>query len=281
MKTETANTEQVDCTEVRQFWEQNPLSALESDFPPGSREFFRWHDSVRKADVEPFAMHLYEFDRHAGQNVLDVGCGIGWLCRHFRGAGADVVGVDLTRRGVELTRERLRLDGLACTLVQASAEQLPFESGSFDFVTCAGVLHHTPDTQRGVREIHRVMRPGGRGMISLYYRNFLLSDRLWPVMAFLIRTFMARVPGRGALHQAHTVHDFVRIYDGDRNPLGKCYTRREVKALLQDFQIERLETHYFPRRFLPLGRWWPRWVHRLFDRQLGLMIYATVRKLAP
>ena len=213
---------QADSKEVRQFWEQNPLSALETDFTPGTREFFEWHDAVRKTDVEPFAMHLYEFDRHAGDQVLDVGCGIGWLCLHFRAGGADVTGVDLTRRGVELTRERLRLNGLACTLVQASAEQLPFETGSFDFVTSAGVLHHTPDTQSGIDEIHRVMRAGGRGMISLYYRNFLLSDGLWPLMSFLIRTFMARVPGRGAFHQAHTVNDFVRIYDGDRNPLGKC-----------------------------------------------------------
>ena len=265
---------QPDVAQVRRFWEANPLCAFESPFQVGTREFFDWHDQVRRNDVETFSVHLYEFDRHASERVL----GVGWLCWHFATGRADITGVDITRRGVELTRQRLSLDGLECAVVQASAEQLPFRTGSFDFVTCAGVLHHTPDTLQGIQEIYRILQPGGRAMISLYYKNWLLSERLWPLTQLLVRTLLGHLPGRSAFRQVRTVDDLVRIYDGDENPLGKSYSRREVLTLLSDFTVERLEAHYFPRRFLPLGRLLPRWLHHMLDHYCGLMIYASLRK---
>src|SRR5207245_4997879 len=51
------------------------------------------------------------------------------------------------------------------------AENLDFNDNSFDLVYSHGVLHHTPDTARAVREIHRVLRPGGRAVVMLYHRN--------------------------------------------------------------------------------------------------------------
>jgi 2-polyprenyl-3-methyl-5-hydroxy-6-metoxy-1,4-benzoquinol methylase len=148
-KDPVSTPESPEVSQVQDFWEAHPLSAYESPFQPGTKEFFHWHDQVRLTDVEPYSMHLYEFDRHAGERVLDVGCGIGWLCRHFAAGGANITGVDLTRRGVELTRKRLDGAGLKGTVIQASAEDLPFKTDSFDFVTSAGVLHHTPETRRG------------------------------------------------------------------------------------------------------------------------------------
>src|SRR3954447_15995354 len=81
--------------DVETFWNQHPLCAFESPHPVGSRQFFEWHDMVRQADEGRFAWHLYEFDRHRAEKVLDVGCGIGWLVWNFARHGADVTGVDL------------------------------------------------------------------------------------------------------------------------------------------------------------------------------------------
>src|SRR3990172_4396712 len=132
--------------DVRRFWESHPLASLESPEEVGSAAFFAWHDAVRRDDVERFAMHAYEFERHVGERVLDIGCGVGRLVQHYAQGGARIVGVDLTRRGVELTRRRMVLRGLRSHVVQASAKQLPFREGTFDFVASAGGLHHTPDT---------------------------------------------------------------------------------------------------------------------------------------
>lgn len=269
---------QPDIAAVRRFWEANPLCALESPYPAGSREFFEWHDRVRETDVEVFAMHLYEFDQHAGERVLDVGCGVGWLCRHFAAGGAEITGVDITYQATKLTRKRCELHELPCTVVQGSAEQLPFDSGSYDFVTSAGVLHHTPDTARSVDEIFRVLRPGGRAMISLYYKSWLISPVLWPIIQFFVQTLLGGWAGRASLRRVQSADDFVRIYDGDENPIGKSYSRSEIEQLFAMFEIERVETHYFPRRLMPFSRFIPLWIHRLMDRYGGLMIYATLRK---
>ena len=113
-------------------------------YPVGSREFFDWHHQVRQADEGRYAGHLYEFDGHKGERLLDVGCGIGWLVWQFARGGADITGVDLSDNSLALARKRLEYDRLKAELVKGNAQDLPFPDGSFDFVTSAGVLHHTP-----------------------------------------------------------------------------------------------------------------------------------------
>jgi hypothetical protein len=115
-------------------------------------------------------------------------------------------------------------------------------------------------------------------MISLYYKNWLMTDRLWPFTRILVRNVFGHLPGRNAFRHVRTVDDFVRIYDGNENVLGKSYSRSETVTLLDGFEIERLEIHYFPRRFLPLNHLLPNWMHRLLDRYCGLMIYTSLTK---
>ena len=57
--------------------------------------------------------------------------------------------------------------------VQASVLDLPFEAGTFDYVYSIGCLHHTGDIARSVREVHRVLVPGGRAVVMLYNRHSL------------------------------------------------------------------------------------------------------------
>ena len=263
---------------VQQFWQTNPLCAFESPYEVGTKAFFDWHEQIRTVDIETFSINHYEFDKHAGERVLDVGCGIGWLCRHFALGGAHITGVDLTKKALDLTRKRLSYEGLHCELAEASAEELPFADNSFDFITSAGVLHHTPDTSQCVKEIHRVLRPGGRAMISLYYRNWMLSKPVWPITRLFINAIFRNVAGREAFKTIKSIDDFVRTWDGDNNPIGKSYTKKDVKELLSLFKIETLEPHYFPTRFLPLDHLIPRWLHRFLDHNCGTMIYANLQK---
>jgi ubiquinone/menaquinone biosynthesis C-methylase UbiE len=264
--------------QVKEFWETHPLSGAESPFPIGSPKFFDWHDEIRRNDVESFALHMYEFDQHRGELVLDVGCGTGWLCQHFAENGARISGVDITSTGVHLTRARLAMHQLSGDIIQASAEQLPFATNTYSFVSCAGVLHHTPDMAGAIAEIHRVLSPAGRAMISLYYRNWLMSERMWPLTRFFVRRLFARLPDRSKFGTVQTVDDFVRIYDGNNNPLGKAFDDDSVRELFKDFVIEDREIHYFPRRFLPFPGLVPRWLHHLLDVCAGTMVYVTVRK---
>lgn len=261
---------------VREFWEKNPLGNFESPFGLGSWEFFQWHDKVREEDEGRFTRHLYEFDKHKGEKVLDIGCGNGWLVVNFARRGAQIYGVDLTDQAIALTRKRLAFENLSAELHTGNAEDLPLESDSFDYVTSAGVLHHTPKTAQAIREAIRVTKPGGRGMISLYYKHLFLKPGIWALTRPLLKLFFSKVPGRDQFSRVQDVDDLVRMYDGNSNPIGKAYGREDVAELFRSVRIENIETHFFPTRFLFDGA--PNWMRGLFDRIFGLMIYVQYRK---
>jgi ubiquinone/menaquinone biosynthesis C-methylase UbiE len=265
--------------QVEEYWSSNPLGSLETPFPEGSKDFFEWHARIRDYDEGDFCQSMYEFDRHAGEKVLDIGCGNGWLVWNFAQNGAKITGVDLTSVAIELTKKRLAIYDLSADLRIANAESLPFADNSFDYLTSAGVLHHTPDTEKAVSEAIRVLRRGGRGMISFYYLHPLMLPFFWPVTRLFIQLMFRAVPGRSKFGSVKTPDDLVRLYDGNDNPIGKAYTRADMRRMMPNCKIEKFEIHYFPTRFL-LGKNAPKIIRIILDRFLGLMIYAKFEKMS-
>ncbi|GAB5412512.1 MAG: class I SAM-dependent methyltransferase [Congregibacter sp.] len=115
-----------------------------------------------------------------GQRVLDLGCGEG---RHVIAAcaldGVDAVGVDLSLNDLATARERMEEfqkerpeNSPLFALMAGDALNLPFADASFDAVICSEVLEHIPDYRGALREIHRVLKPGGRLCASV--------PRAWP-----------------------------------------------------------------------------------------------------
>ena len=108
-------------------------------------------------------MHLRAYDeavkRAAGRDVLDVGCNTGYGTIRFAPVAGRVVGVDVSPLAIEAARERA-LDGRP-EFIQTSGFELPFPAASFDLVTSFQVLEHVPDATAFLRELARVLRPGG------------------------------------------------------------------------------------------------------------------------
>ncbi len=127
-------------------------------------------------------------DLPAGSRVLDLPCGGGVALRGVRaGQGLDLVAADLDPVMLERTRVRAERRGVLdqVTLVEADVGALPFEDASFDCVASFTGLHCFPDPAGAVRELVRVLRPGGRLIGST-----LVEDPL--------RTLPMRVAGRAA-----------------------------------------------------------------------------------
>ena len=104
------------------------------------------------------------------KTVLDMGCGSGRFTIALSQLGASkVVGVDLGKTGIEIGHkmvDKLKLDNV--TFLRESVLHLPFNNESFDFVFCKGVLHHTNNVHRGLSELHRVIKKGGKAYLYLY-----------------------------------------------------------------------------------------------------------------
>ncbi len=100
----------------------------------------------------------------AGEHVLDVGCGPGFLVRDMAmtvGSGGRVVGVDASESMLALAGKRC--DGFAqVQLSLGRAEALEAEEGAFDALACTQVLLYVEDVVRALEEMHRVLKPGGR-----------------------------------------------------------------------------------------------------------------------
>src|SRR5262245_24146788 len=155
---------------VHDFWQANPCGSKVSDEKIGTREFF---DAVERHRylTEWHIPEVVGFPRWSGSEVLEIGCGLGTDAINFGRAGALYTGVDLTEASIEIVRRRFELECLTANLRVADAEKLPFQDNSFDLVYSHGVLHHTPDTQRAIDEVHRVLKPGGTAMVMLYHKN--------------------------------------------------------------------------------------------------------------
>ncbi len=232
---------------VRSYWEAEPCGSLATSAPEGTREYYDQLER-RRYQLEPFIRRFAGFESSAGQQVLEIGVGLGTDHIQFARAGAELHGIDLTERGVELVGRRLALEGLSSELRVADAEALPFEDDRFDVVYSWGVLHHTPDTARAITEAVRVTRPGGRICIMVYSRHAWVSYGLW-----VRHGLLSRRPSRSL---ADVLHHHME------SPGTKGFTARELRAMLagiEDLRIEKVATPYdraFVRQLAtPTGRW--------------------------
>ena len=100
-----------------------------------------------------------------GRFVLDAGCGAGPLMAALHSKGAEVTGFDASAAMIELARQRL---GEEATLLVADLSQpLPFTDGAFDDVVASLVLHYLQDWSAPLAELRRILKPGGRLILSV------------------------------------------------------------------------------------------------------------------
>lgn len=103
----------------------------------------------------------------AGRRILDAGCGSGPLAQALQQRGATVTGFDASSAMVDLARARLGED--ADLRVHDLADPLPYADRAFDDVVASLVLHYLEDWSGPLRELHRVLEPGGRLILSTHH----------------------------------------------------------------------------------------------------------------
>lgn len=231
-------------SDVYSYWDSRPCNIRHSTKEVGTKEYF---DEVeeKKHKVEPHIRGFAEFDRWKGKRVLEIGCGIGTAAINFARAGAEYTGIDLTDKAIELVKKRFDNEGLTGRFYAMNAEeQLP--EGQFDLVYSFGVIHHTPSPKNIIKQMAKVLAPGGEVRIMVYstwsYKLFwtlhTYPDAKWDFSDSMDET-MARYS------EAQT-----------GCPITYTYTFDELISLLcPEFEVKQIwKDHIFPYEIEPYKR---------------------------
>jgi 2-polyprenyl-3-methyl-5-hydroxy-6-metoxy-1,4-benzoquinol methylase len=233
----------------RNWWAKNPMSydwRGTNPAPEGTREFFEeidrrfFHASPLYRGERPFA-DLIPFAQLRGKRVLEIGCGLGSHSQLLAEAGCKLTSIDLTPRAVMLTTRRLALHHLLADVREMDAERMDFGDSEFDFVWSWGVIHHSAHTDQIVRQVARVLKPGGEFRLMVYNR------RAFDTYTKVVRGLMTGKPFRGM-----SMDDILSFYtDGY---LARFYTRRQLAELIEDngLQNERISVLGQTSELVPL-----------------------------
>jgi ubiquinone/menaquinone biosynthesis C-methylase UbiE len=219
---------------VRDYWDSHTLGfqyVRDKNLSIGTPEFF--------GHIRPW-MNPYKFpwimeriNKQAkllrGKHLLEIGCGMGFDSLEFLKRGVRVTATDLTPSAVRLARRHFEIERVTAEDVRVeNVLELSFRDNIFDAAWANGVLHATGDTRRAIQEVRRVLKPGGRAIISHFYRK--------PSWMYVLSRF-----GKENIE-----------YKEEDPPVNEFYTEREILAMFGGFDvIEAVQEHY---RALPVCR---------------------------
>jgi ubiquinone/menaquinone biosynthesis C-methylase UbiE len=237
------------------WWESTPMrydwrDAISAQ--PGSEAYFteidrRFLSSVRK--YMPWRNVPFEaiipFEELRDRDVLEIGVGQGTHAQLLAPRCKSFTGIDLTSHAAAMTSRRLQLFNIPGKVVQMDAEAMTFADDSFDYVWSWGVIHHSADTRQVLKEMRRVLRPGGTCTVMVYHHSW------WHfyVCGFLRGVFQQEFRKHASLH-----HVTQRATDG---AIARYYTpsawRSTTNGLfaVESLQVLGLKTEILP---LPQGR---------------------------
>ena len=248
-------------------WNANPCGAVEGD--EYDREFFERVEKERYR--QQYWQHdFFDYTSFAGKRVLEIGTGLGTDLKQFARNGADCHGLDITDRHLELTAKNFAAEGYPVTLRKGDATAIPFPDNHFDCVYSFGVIHHIPDVDDVVREIRRVLKPGGVFQVAVYHTYSIHTLALFGRALLKGQFFKLGIAG--------VLATIERGADGRViKPYVKLYSRSGLATLLsaQGLAVEQVgvrQVHFESMRFLNS--------FRRFEKSLGWYVCARARKNA-
>lgn len=254
--------------ETRAQWGHDPAGNVAAEGEDlGSPESFELVREHRESE-QPWMEETFRWERFRGARVLEIGVGLGTDHRSLACAGADLSGIDLTPRCIELTALRFEQEGLHSNLQVMDAEDMSFPDDSFDVVYSFGVLHHTGSTEQAFKEIRRVLRPGGLFSGGLYSRESFFYTHV--VLEWTLGLQFLRRPLDDRLSD-------IEHSTSDARPLVRLFGREELRGILLGTGFDEVGVR---RRHCGLGFLTPHippWVERALGRIGGWYLVHEAR----
>lgn len=156
---------------ITDYWDNQPCNILNSTGEVGSKEYFD-KNSQNRYFVEPHIRDFAGFHLAQGKRVLEIGCGIGADGAEFAKNGADYVGIDISEKSLEVAKKRFDVYNLRGDFHKLSGDDPKLkELGKFDIVYSFGVIHHYPNVQEIINNVHYLLNGTGEFRFMVYAKN--------------------------------------------------------------------------------------------------------------
>jgi SAM-dependent methyltransferase len=167
--------------QIKEYWNNQPCNINHSKKDFLSKEYF---DEVEKKKyfVEYHIPKFAEFEKYKGKRVLEIGCGIGTDSVNFARHCNEYVGLELSDVSLDITKKRFEVYGLDGTFYNINAEDDLSFLGQFDLIYSFGVIHHSPNPQKIIDNVYKLLKPGGEFKFMVYAENswkkFMIDSKL-------------------------------------------------------------------------------------------------------
>jgi ubiquinone/menaquinone biosynthesis C-methylase UbiE len=212
-------------------------------------EFHRNTDSVMPEDLKAALNNKV---------ALNIGCGAGSEALMLVYGGAKCIAMDITAPAAgaaEYLMHTIGGDGIG---IQADSRFIPLESSSVDVVYSSGVLHHSPDIEKSIAEVFRVLKPGGRAFIMLY--------ATWSVLFIQQRLMLSM--GEGAWETG-----------GRKNPHTTTFSKNECRKMFSQFcNVKISKTGENLKHLAIIGKYMPSSVDRFLYPYFGPRLNIVAEK---
>ena len=225
MKDSKANIET-----VQHYWKgKNVPQQWYSNKQPFSLQWFNELSKKRYKTYYSYLREDAEFEYHSGEKVLEVGTGIGTDLVQYALHGSEVYGIDLGQDQVDFTKLNFQLRGLEFQEIkQGSAEEIPYKDKMFNLVYSFGVLHHTPDTEKAIDEVYRVLQDDGQAIVMLYARGWKHYIKRCFIHGIILgKWFKNKLSWQEVYNEVSEVNG--------ASPKTGVYTKRQIRKLFSQF----------------------------------------------
>jgi ubiquinone/menaquinone biosynthesis C-methylase UbiE len=186
----------------------------------------RWYARNTGRNLEEFRKEAQELAHHlpSGSDVLEVAPGPGFLAIELAKLGSyRIVGLDISKSFIRIATENASKAGVEVTFREGNASAMPFEPGSFDFVYCRAAFKNFSEPVEALREMYRVLKPGGKAVIHDLRRDATGTDIKAAVREMGLgwwNSLVTRSILRWLRTRAYSPDDF-RLMAGE-TPFGMC-----------------------------------------------------------
>ena len=188
----------------------------------------RWYEKNTRKDIEEFhklAARLESLLPHGG-DVLEVAPGPGFLAIDMARSGKiRVMGLDISKTFVELARKNAAQAGVPVDFRAGNASEMPFAENSFDLLVCRAAFKNFSEPEKALREMRRVLRPGGTGVIIDLRRDTPMTE---------IQRYIDHM-GLSAWNRWVTALTFRFML------LKRAYTKQELEKMMESIGFEKAE----------------------------------------